>query len=211
MLLAGSAVLSVLLLWWFATGAIFYLDGLPRRTFPLSVAAGVLVLGVSLYGLAATSDDRTVAGAFLACACAIGVWAFNEILFLTGYVTGPNRRPARPGLAGWARFRSAAASVMHHELAILVSGLAVLALTTKGGNDVGLWTFLVLWAMRLSAKLNIFVGVPNPGVSFLPDHLRYLAGSFPHRLGRRLLRALDLSGDAGARRPRRHHRRLRAE
>jgi hypothetical protein len=36
---------------------------------------------------------------------------------------------------------------------------------------------LVLWAMRLSAKLNLFLGVPILHDQFLPGHLRYL-GSF---------------------------------
>ena len=37
----------------------------------------------------------------------------------------------------------------------------MVALTWGGANQVGTWTFLVLWVMRLSAKLNVFLGVPN--------------------------------------------------
>ena len=37
-----------LLLWWFATGLIFYLDQLPVRTFKWSMAGGTAVLGVAL-------------------------------------------------------------------------------------------------------------------------------------------------------------------
>ena len=33
---------------------------------------------------------------------------------------------------------------------------------------------MVLWVMRLSAKLNVFLGVPNLNEEFLPEHLRYL-------------------------------------
>jgi putative photosynthetic complex assembly protein 2 len=39
---------------------------------------------------------------------------------------------------------------------------------------VGTWTFLILFACRLSAKLNLFFGTPNFTDSFFPDHLRYL-------------------------------------
>lgn len=178
MILAGSAVFFVLFVWWFATGAIFYLDGLPRRTFGWSIAAATLVLCAALVGLALSAREATPWGAFAACASAIGVWGWNEMLFLTGAVTGPNRLPAPAGLKGLERFKAAAASVIHHEIVILASSFAVAALTLPGPNRVGLWTFAVLWAMRLSAKLNIFVGVPNPGEGFLPPHLAYLAGHF---------------------------------
>jgi putative photosynthetic complex assembly protein 2 len=40
--------------------------------------------------------------------------------------------------------------------------------------------------MRLSAKLNLFLGVRNPGTEMLPAHLRYLASFF----GRRPMNAL---------------------
>lgn len=178
MTLALAAIGFVILLWWSATGAIFALDALPRRTFRFSLGAATLVLLASLIALGFSAPHATPVAAFVSFAAAIGVWAWNELLFLTGFVTGPNREPARAGLSGWPRFRAAAGSVIHHEVVILASGIAVAALTAVGPNRVGLWTFMVLWAMRLSAKLNIYVGVPNPGERFLPEHLRYLAGHF---------------------------------
>jgi putative photosynthetic complex assembly protein 2 len=39
---------------------------------------------------------------------------------------------------------------------------------------VGLWTFAILLVSRLSAKLNLFFGVPNFTAEFFPDHLRHL-------------------------------------
>ncbi|GLK78283.1 putative photosynthetic complex assembly protein PuhE [Methylopila turkensis] len=178
MTLAFGAIGFVIVLWWSATGAIFYLDRLPRRALAWSITAATVVLIASLVGLGASAQVATPVGAFAAFACAIGIWGWNELLFLTGAITGPNREPAARGLSGWPRFRAAAASVIHHEVVIAASGVAVAALSAAGPNRVGLWTFLVLWAMRLSAKLNIFVGVPNPGERFLPDHLAYLAGHF---------------------------------
>ena len=44
-----------------------------------------------------------------------------------------------------------------------------------------MWTYLVLWGMRQSAKLNLFLGVRNLGVEFLPQHLRYLQSFFRRR------------------------------
>ena len=50
----------------------------------------------------------------------------------------------------------------------------IVALTWGAPNQVGLWTFLLLWGMRQSAKLNFFLGVLNLGEQFIPAHLVYL-------------------------------------
>jgi putative photosynthetic complex assembly protein 2 len=42
-------------------------------------------------------------------------------------------------------------------------------------------TFAVLWVMRISAKLNVFLGVRNLSIEFLPPHLAYLASFFRKR------------------------------
>jgi putative photosynthetic complex assembly protein 2 len=89
--------------------------------------------------------------------------------------------PLTPGAAGAARFSEAVGAVLHHELALLVCGAAVVAVSYGGANPTGLWTFAVLWIMRLSAKLNLFLGVPNRGEAFLPERLRYLASYFADR------------------------------
>ncbi len=65
-------------------------------------------------------------------------------------------------------------AILHHELALVVLGGAVIAATWDAPNQTGLWTFSVLWVMRLSAKLNVFLGVRNLSESFLPAHLKYI-------------------------------------
>jgi putative photosynthetic complex assembly protein 2 len=172
------AVIYTLLLWWVSTGAILYLDGLPRRTFRWSMAGATLVLAGALYGLAVTANDTSVAGAYAAFTCALLVWGWQEIAFLLGFVTGPRRAPCPAGLRGWRRAGAALQTIVHHELALLALAGAVAATTWKGANPVGIWTFGVLWAMRQSAKLNLFLGVRNLGEAFLPEHLRYLESYF---------------------------------
>ncbi|MGE4241290.1 putative photosynthetic complex assembly protein PuhE [Ramlibacter sp.] len=171
-------LLFTLLLWWFSTGVILYLDGLPRRTFKWTMLGATLLLFAALAGLAASSASTSVASAYCAFTCAVAVWAWQEVAFLLGYVTGPRRTAATPGLAGWARTREALGTVIHHEIALLVLGAAVLAATWGQPNQTGFWTFAVLWAMRQSAKLNVFLGVRNLYESFLPAHLRYLHSYF---------------------------------
>ncbi|MFC5505729.1 MULTISPECIES: putative photosynthetic complex assembly protein PuhE [Hyphomicrobiales] len=177
----GLPIVATLIAWWFSTGAILYLDGLPKATFRWSLAGATLALLAAFWGLAATAGDTSVAGAYLAVFSALVVWGWNELAFLLGYVAGPNRAPCDPALRGRARFAAATRAILHHELALLAS-LALVALLTAGGaNRFGLATFALLFAMRLSTKLNIFLGVPNTTVEFLPDHLAYLKSHFRQR------------------------------
>lgn len=177
----GVPILYALFLWWFGTGLILYLDGLPRRTFRWSMLGAAIVLAGALYGLAASSSELSVGAAYVAFTCSVLVWGFNEISFLMGYVTGPRADPCAPGCRGWRRFTHAVAVILYHELAILASAALVAALTWGAPNQIGLWTFVILWVMRLSAKFNVFLGVPNVTEEFLPDHLAYMKGFFRKR------------------------------
>jgi putative photosynthetic complex assembly protein 2 len=167
-----------LFVWWFGTGVILYLNGLPRRTHPWTMAASTLLLGLALLGLAATRNDTRISGAYLAFTCAVLVWAWQEIAFLLGYVTGPRRTDCPAGSTGWRRAGYALQTLLHHELALIMLGLAVVAVTWNGANPTGLGCFLVFWVMRQSAKLNVFLGVRNLSESFLPPHLKYLQTYF---------------------------------
>jgi len=179
-------VLFALLLWWFGTGAILYLDGLGRGTYRRTLIGATAVLVASLVGLIALRQETGTAAAYLGFLCGIGIWSFVELTFLTGFITGPVREPCPARLGGWARFGHCAGMVMHHELAILLAGAAVAAFSVGAENSVALATFLVLWGMRLSSKLNLYLGVANAPVGFLPDHLAYLASAFTTRRGNAL-------------------------
>lgn len=177
----GLPIVATLLAWWFSTGAILYLDGLPRATFRWSLGAASLIALAAFWGLDATAGSTSVAGAYVAVLSALLLWGWNEMAFLFGYVAGASREPCDPGLRGWARFVSATRAILHHELALLATLLAIAALTWGGANPFGLATFALLFAMRLSTKLNIFLGVPNTTVEFLPEHLAYLKTYFRRR------------------------------
>ncbi len=177
----GLPVLFALFVWWFSTGLILYLNGLPRPTYRWSLlaASGFLVAG--MFGLHVSRLDPSPYGAYVAFTCAVLVWGWNEMAFLMGFLTGPRREACPEGCNGWRHVRHAVASILWHELAIAASGVLVLALLWNAPNQVGAWTFLVLWVMRLSAKLNVFLGVPNLSEALLPDHLRYLTRFFTRR------------------------------
>jgi putative photosynthetic complex assembly protein 2 len=164
--------------WWFSTGVILYLDGLPRRTFRWTMLGTSVVFALALWGLWYSSGLTTVGAAYCGFTCAILIWAWQEVAFLLGYATGPRRGPCPEGAVGWRRARFAFEAVMHHELALIVLAAAVLAVSWGQPNQTGLWTYLVLWTMRQSAKLNVFLGVRNLNADFLPDHLKYLQTYF---------------------------------
>jgi len=177
----GLAILYALFIWWFSTGLILYLDGLPRRTFSWSMIVMTVIALAALYGLWFTGSDTSLTGAYLSFTCGLLIWAWHELSFLTGCVTGPRRTPC-PEVSGfWTRFRYASETVIHHELAIAATAALMAALTWGAANQIGLWTFVILWLMRLSAKLNIFLGVANLAEEFLPPHLRYLESYFRRR------------------------------
>ena len=91
---------------------------------PLDDAGATVLLGLALVGLAATRDDTRVTGAYLAFTCALLVWAWQEVAFLLGYVTGPRRSACPAGCTGWRRAGFALQTLLHHELALLVLGAA---------------------------------------------------------------------------------------
>jgi putative photosynthetic complex assembly protein 2 len=177
----GLAIVFALFVWWFSTGVVLYVVGLPRRTFPWSMAAATGVLILALLGLVATSADTTAASAYCAFTCGLLVWAWHETSFLTGFVTGPRREPCTENAKGWERFSLAAQTLLYHELAILLTAVLIVTLTLGAPNQIGVLTFLVLWLMRLSAKLNVFLGVPNLTEEFLPDTLSFLKSYFTKR------------------------------
>jgi putative photosynthetic complex assembly protein 2 len=170
--------LFVLFVWWASTAAVLFVDGLPRRTFRTSVGVSTLLTLVALYGVAWSRDVERPLGAYVAFSSSLMVWAWHELAFLLGWVTGPRKEPCPPDARGWDRFRFATAAVIHHEVALFVTLLGLVALTWRAPNQVATWTFGVLWVMRLSAKLNVFLGVRNLSEDFIPEHLQYLRSYF---------------------------------
>ena len=79
------------------------------------------------------------------------VWAWQEVAFLLGLVTGPNREPCPP-VVGWRRAWYAFTAIAHHELALVLLGVAVLLPSLGAPNPVAAQVWLVLWVMRLDRK-----------------------------------------------------------
>lgn len=186
-----GALAFALLAWWFGTGAILYLHRLPTRTHASSGVGLTGLAGLAFVGLILSARSSSVGAAYLAFASALVVWAWHELVFLFGWLTGPRKLPCPEGIREARRFRFATEVVLHHELALAATALLIVGLTWSGPNQVGTWTFAVLWLMRISAKLNVYLGVRNLTEEFIPKHLQYMKSYF--RVRRRLNHLMPLS------------------
>lgn len=175
------AGLFAVFIWWFSTGLVLLLDRLPHGALRWSHWLSSLLAITAFAALAHTAREASVANAYCAFTCALLVWGWHELSFLSGWITGPRKTRLSTGAEGWLRFVESVRAILWHELGILAVGLAIVAVTWGQPNPVGMLTFLVLWIMRTSAKLNLFLGVRNLSEEFLPPHLSYLQSYFRRR------------------------------
>lgn len=176
------AILFALFVWWFSTGAILYAvqraDRNGRDGFVNAVLLSLPFLGLGCVGIHATLDDPSVAGTYLGFLSAILIWGWFELAFLAGVITGPYSRPCPPGVTGWGRFLRAWGSIAYSEMALIASLILLVMVSAGAANTVGLWTFVVLFAARITAKINVYLGVPNINEEFLPSPVRHLSTHF---------------------------------
>ncbi|MFM1826831.1 MAG: hypothetical protein RLY67_212 [Pseudomonadota bacterium] len=174
------ALLVSLAVWWLATGLVLRSVMTTQAGERRVLLWATVGLFIGLYGAAVTPQMPTVWGAYLGFGSALLVWAWQEVAFLLGVVTGPNRGPC-PNATGARRFWLAFQTIAHHELALVVLAIAVVMPAMDSPNPTAAGTYLVLWLMRVSAKLNIYLGVKNFYESFLPVRLHYLLTYFSRR------------------------------
>ena len=174
------AIAVSLLVWWLSTGLILRAVATSKAGERWVFSLATLGLFLGLYGATVTTQMSSVAGAYLGFGSALLIWAWQEVAFLLGVVTGPNRQPC-PSVKGWPRFWLAFKTVAYQEMALLVLAVAVVLPAWDAPNQTAAGTYLVLWLMRMSAKLNIYVGVKNFYESFLPSRLHYLLTYFRRR------------------------------
>jgi putative photosynthetic complex assembly protein 2 len=175
-----APMLLTIVLWWGSTALIARLVGRAPRTY------GRLLLLTTICGLVGLAlvvglrDVTTGASAMTALVAALAIWGWIEVTFLTGKVTGPE--PVLHGAAVARRLGSgllrravdAITAILWHELLIAGTVALVALLLVGSANDLALLVLLLLWLMRSSAKLNLFLGVRNLGGAFLPPHLQHL-------------------------------------
>ncbi len=176
------AAFCALFVWWFATGAILIVVRRAERAGDkarrLATWGALPVLALGLWGFVVTMDSDTPRAAYGAFLAALAVWGWIELAFLTGTITGPNLRPCPEDVPEWERFLRAWGTVAYHEMLLTCALGGLWLIGHDAENTVGLWTFTTLYFARVSAKLNLYFGVPKINTEFIPEALAHLTSHF---------------------------------
>lgn len=181
------ALAMVLLAWWLSTGLILWrvrvadnaAFGKPRsRAHVVSVVLGLPLLGLGAWGAVVSGGDATARGVYIGFASALALWAWVELAFLSGVLTGPNRMASPAGLPLKTRFTRAFWAVAWHEAALLGLMVALIAALWAAQNQIAAATFALLLGARSLAKINLFLGVPRINVQFIPRPIAHMTSHF---------------------------------
>lgn len=176
------ALVIAVFAWWFFTGAILLIvrraDAGDAVAHGRNVFLSVPLFAMGFAGLWISSQEMTVANAYTAFFSTLLIWGWIELAFLSGIITGPELRPSPLGITGYARFSRAWDTISRHEFLLAGAFLAVVVITSHAENTVGLWTYIILFTARISAKLNLFYGVPRINTEFVPIPLQHIKTYF---------------------------------
>jgi putative photosynthetic complex assembly protein 2 len=180
------AALATLFLWWFSTGILLWrvrvADNGGAQDHINSVIIGLPLLAIGGAAAIASLSDLSANGIYLAFLAALALWGWIELAFLSGVITGPNRAPCPPFTTQRDRFWRAVGTIAWHESLLVVTLLCLGLASLQADNPFAFGTFALLFVARISAKLNLFLGVPRINTQFLPKPLAHLASHF--RIGR---------------------------
>lgn len=191
------ALATVTLAWWLSTGVVLLLNRqgpAARRASLLGVSA---LAFLSLVYLPERAADRSALGALLGFGQGLVLWAWLEMTYLMGVVTGPRKTPCPDDAGIGRRFWLGLQTSLYHELSVIALVVAVIVLSAGGPNRVAAATCVSLWLMRWSAKLNLFLGVRNYNSDWFPEQLQYL-DSYTRRAPMNLLFPLSVTAGTTA-------------
>tara|TARA_B100000886_G_scaffold336754_1_gene296112 strand:+ start:305 stop:1120 length:816 start_codon:yes stop_codon:yes gene_type:complete len=178
----GIATLFAVFVWWVSTGTILLAVRIADRRrmgahFTLTVTT-LSIFVVGLWGYYEALGRSDIFGSYFAFVSVLAIWAWIELAFLSGVITGPNKSNAPKGISEWERFVRAWGTVSHHELLLLIVLIGLCFISWGQPNLFGLWTFSILYFARISAKLNLYFGVPFINTEFIPKRLRHMLSYF---------------------------------
>ena len=174
------AALVAIFAWWFATGVILLVvrraDNSDGHLWATLGNVHLLILGGT--GAWITFTDTSLFGVYCAFFSALAIWGWIELAFLTGVIAGPNRYPLRAGVPEWERFIRAWGTVAYHEVALVMALMALSLFAYGMPNKFAFWTFAILYVARISAKLNLYLGVRKVNTEFIPKPLVHVPSHF---------------------------------
>jgi putative photosynthetic complex assembly protein 2 len=182
MLSPWIAALVAIFTWWFFTGVILFIvrksDGSKEVAHSRSVFLSIPFAALGVAGLFISAAELTTTkriSRFHLSTAGLGL----DRIGIFGRDHNWSRTYRLPyDIKGWDRFYRAYSTLMHHELLLVSSLLVVVVICANATNTVGMWTYLILYAARISAKLNLFFGVPHINTEFVPKPLEHLKSYF---------------------------------
>lgn len=171
---SGLGITLTLVAWWVGTGAVFLAarGGLQKRRW--AFVGALVLLGVALAAVPVLGAYQGLSGTLLALLSGFTAWAWVELSFYTGFITGPSVAEPDPDASLAERFRHALAACLWHELLIPILGAVLLLLSFSGGNPWAFRIYVTFWLLHEAARINVLIGVPHPFAELLPEHLSHL-------------------------------------
>ncbi len=173
--LAASLAL-VVGFWWAATGVTLAM----QRNAVTSI---VSVLTASVFGIVGfvmivkTREEATVRSARMAFLGSALIWWWCSTIFYAGvgiHLHGNIQTGART----FSLALQAIEATVRPDLLGVFALCAVGALVWRKANRTAFWSLFIFWGTLQTAKLNVFMGVRNSGVDWLPEHLAGLSQFF---------------------------------
>jgi putative photosynthetic complex assembly protein 2 len=176
------AALFACFVWWFSTGALLLIvrraDRAGGAAHTRAACMAVPMAAAGAVGITMLDALSPVAAAYGGFVAALAIWGAIELTFLTGAVTGPNRKACPVGATPMGRLTAAWTAIYWHELLIVAGLLLIVVLTSGDIAHVATATYLVLFLARICAKLNLFFGVPRINIEFVPTSLAHITSYF---------------------------------
>lgn len=166
--------------WWVGTGLVALVVR-RSKAGPAVLLQMLVMLVFSVAVVVVSASTITAASALTAFVASVVIWGSLELAHLVGWLTGPEKQPCPDSLSGWPRFVRAVQVGLYHDLLILAVAALLWLLVWQEPNQVAAATFTVLWLMRWSAKLNLYLGVANFDSALVPDRMQYMASYMRQR------------------------------
>jgi putative photosynthetic complex assembly protein 2 len=177
--IAGAVALFA---WWFSTGAILLVvkradrGGPDSHRWAVLCSLFLLVIGVAIF--VDTLGRANVSAVYAQFFAVLAIWGWIELAFLCGMITGPITKPCPSRLRPGERFLRAWGVIAYHELLLFVTCAALCFTAVGAATPYGAAIFGLLFIARVSAKLNLFLGVPRINTEFLPLALSHVPSHF---------------------------------
>ena len=176
------AIIFTIFIWWFSTGIILYAIRRVDYSSKISHKAFTFyctpLLLIGMVGFIWTLNGSSTLDIYLSFVSSLFIWGWFEIAFLSGVITGKNKKKCDNKTMGWERFNLAWNTINYSELSLLVVTVIMYFLVKDSLNFFGFLTFVTLYLARVSAKINFFVGVPYINFEFFPKPIAHMKSFF---------------------------------